>query len=323
MRVTPADSRDDIQAAIDALAEEGGGTLRFSAGTYEIDAALVWRAGVDLRGEGYATRLLATDATNVVESRYDEETAEGDLSDATIADLRIDGNRHEVPDGADPEGDYPDTHSTSGLWIPFAERVTVRNLFVEHCHGHGIHPDAVVDATITNNVVRDCLIGFHVATRMGYQYGPVRTVAAGNHVVDCRLNGIDFGSQARDCVAAHNAVENCAHGGHGEEAEQPPGDEFLEARVFESEDEQRGNADGDADVGDLPPDHHGSGVDGRPREEGSEQPDRDRSHVDHERDGAGFRAAAPGHRADGEGNEDGDDERRPVRKRRNHRQGSR
>jgi nitrous oxidase accessory protein NosD len=217
MRVTPEHSREDIQAAIDELAAEGGGTLRLAAGTYEMDAALVWRAGVDIRGEGYATRLLATDATNVVESPYDEDAAEGELHDATISNLRLDGNRHEVPDGADPGDDYPDTHATSGLWIPFAERVTVRNLVVEHCHGHGIHPDAVVDATITNNVVHDCLIGFHIATRKGYQYGPVRTVAAGNHVLDCRLNGIDFGSQARDCVAAHNTVENCAHGGHGEE----------------------------------------------------------------------------------------------------------
>ncbi|MFB6217662.1 MAG: right-handed parallel beta-helix repeat-containing protein [Halobacteriaceae archaeon] len=216
MRVTAEDTRDDIQAAIDALADGGGGRLHIAAGTYDIDEALVWRANVDLRGEGYATHLRATDATNVVESHYDEELAEGELHDATIENMRLDGNRAAVPDGRDPGDDYPDTHSTSGLWIPFAERVTVRNLAVESCHGHGIHPDAAIDCTVENNVVRDCLTGFHIATRKGYEYGPVRTVARGNHAIDCRLNGLDFGSGGRECVMAHNTVTGCGHGGHGE-----------------------------------------------------------------------------------------------------------
>lgn len=217
MDVSPEDSRDDIQAAIDTLADDGGGTLTFAVGTYDIDEALVWRPRVDLRGEGYATHLKATAATNLVESHYDETTGEGELADATIANMRLDGNREAVPDGRDPGDDYPATHSTSGLWIPFAERVTVRNLYVESCHGHGIHPDAAIDCTVTNNVVVDCLIGFHIATRMGYEYGPVRTVATNNHVIDCRLNGLDFGSGGRSCVAAHNTIARCASGGHGEE----------------------------------------------------------------------------------------------------------
>lgn len=63
-----ADSTSAIQAAIDYVAANGGGTVYFPAGTYKLTATLTWTAnGVILRGAGKRQSILKqTGATNGV-----------------------------------------------------------------------------------------------------------------------------------------------------------------------------------------------------------------------------------------------------------------
>jgi hypothetical protein len=83
--VVPATGSNDhvaINAAITALIAAGGGTVRLTAGDYEIgeDVAVSGATGITIEGEGYDTHLRLTDNTeeNVITVTNRGERHHGD-----------------------------------------------------------------------------------------------------------------------------------------------------------------------------------------------------------------------------------------------------
>lgn len=80
---------DDIQAALDKLAEQGGGTVYLLEGIYEIGNTILLRSNIELRGVGPTTVIKRNADAQIDKMIY----GEGGLSDVVIKDLTIDGNK--------------------------------------------------------------------------------------------------------------------------------------------------------------------------------------------------------------------------------------
>lgn len=145
-----------IQAAIDAAAAAGGGTVEMSAGTYVVsagqepsDGCLMLKSNVTLSGAGMGETVIKlqdgsdTKVTGIVRSAYGEET-----HDFGMNNLTLDGNRDATTGKVDgwfngyiPGKDGKDSN------------VTLDSVEIVDCSGYGFDPhEQTVNMVIKNSV---------------------------------------------------------------------------------------------------------------------------------------------------------------------------
>ncbi|WP_040261690.1 putative Ig domain-containing protein [Pseudomonas massiliensis] len=181
-----------MQAAIDAAAAAGGGTVFVPSGTYIVsageepsDGCLMLKSNVYMEGEGAGKTTVKvadgsdTKITGVIRSAYGEET-----HDFGLSNLTIDGNRDNTTGKIDgwfngyiPGQDGHDSNVTlSGVEIMncsgygFDPHEQTINMLIENCvsHGNGLDgfvADYMIDTKYVNNVAYDNdRHGFNIVT---------------------------------------------------------------------------------------------------------------------------------------------------------------
>jgi len=132
-----SDLASSLQGAIDALSNQGGGTLFLPAGTYRIDSALRMARYVDLVGSGAATILYAHGTSAI---RFDFLSS---FDNSRISNLHIIGTMATAFPAILQEGTLDDKAELGGVTIDnvlvenFGTGVrfrTVRNVLISNCH---------------------------------------------------------------------------------------------------------------------------------------------------------------------------------------------
>ncbi|MBI4242966.1 MAG: right-handed parallel beta-helix repeat-containing protein [Planctomycetes bacterium] len=88
-----------INSAVNAVAANGGGTVFFPAGTYIISAAIPMKTNVQYVGAGWASILKSKSTAQ--DNIFGEAYPAAPVSNVTIRDLQIDGNKANVNAQAD------------------------------------------------------------------------------------------------------------------------------------------------------------------------------------------------------------------------------
>lgn len=122
---------DDIQAAIDAVSREGGGTVQFLAKTYSLSNILTCKDGVSLKGAGRDLTIL--DFFNGSFGIDCKGSSSSILQNWSISDMTI-----------------QNSGASAGLDIDFADYWTLQNIRVSSCANGGIKIDHSQDFFIQN-----------------------------------------------------------------------------------------------------------------------------------------------------------------------------
>jgi parallel beta-helix repeat protein len=174
-----ADDHDTIQAAIDACANAGGGSVFMPAGTYAVGKPLLLRPGVSLVGAGmYHTTIKLRDGVNrpVVTDESSGVLGATSFGQVHLSNFGIDGNRENNPRGQ--EGIF-----TTAYFSKF------ESLYIRNCGTHAI--------------------------RMGFP--DMSNYSSQNRVVGCRMHkcagaGIYLDINAVDHTISENYISDCDHG---------------------------------------------------------------------------------------------------------------
>lgn len=140
-----ANDEIQIQAAIDAVTATGG-VVFLRKGTYIIQAKIVIKDNVTLRGEGWGTILSGLGTTNfpIIERIATSGTPSRNW---VIEDLKIDGTN--VSTAA-----Y--STSTKGIFTQYSVDCRMSNLYVYNTSATGIGTDFMVRCVIENCIVDSC-----------------------------------------------------------------------------------------------------------------------------------------------------------------------
>ena len=145
--VSPGES---IQDCVDSVIDDGGGSVLLSAGVHVISETVhIWGDGVQLQGEGPGTVLSVADDAQVSAITIGslDETPSVTVSDVTVRDLSIDGNRD---DQSSEFWAAPHDHiAVSGLTLRGAERIRLQDLDVWSARSAGV---------LTEKGTRDVLV---------------------------------------------------------------------------------------------------------------------------------------------------------------------
>jgi hypothetical protein len=119
------------------------------------------------------------------------------VSDVTVADLRIDGNREQ---SGCLDGNY-----AACLFLQDCERVTVRNVWAGNTESDGLSFQVTHDLTVEGCVFEQCERGIHPGS------GAQRPRILGNRVRRCAV-GLFWCWGVRHGLAEGNTIEECAVG---------------------------------------------------------------------------------------------------------------
>ena len=182
-----------IQAAIDQVAESGGGCVLLPTGTWR-HTGLTGRAGVHLRG----TRVNAT-VLEFTPETGDGITLETDPDFFAISEMRLQST------------------ARSDGWAIRADRGTQRSVRIESVNTNGFH-NGVLITNALNVTIENCRIGHTFPdnpTGIGIQIGDGRK-QGGNGVTisDCYLNSLEKGiiTYAQACLISRPCLELCRIG---------------------------------------------------------------------------------------------------------------
>jgi hypothetical protein len=192
-----ADDRAAIQAAIDFVADRGGGSVTIPAGRFRLvtvtapdgtgPIALWMRSGVRLQGSDRARSVLLLADAQRGPGTFGRIIASGVLLDAALADFTLEANRAGQGAERDATNGAAIMLGTAGAHV---ERVVIERLVVRGANGQGIqvvgHPKAISrDVTIRGNRVEgSSFIGIQVSHFTDLTIDD-------NDISDCRDNGID------------------------------------------------------------------------------------------------------------------------------------
>lgn len=174
-----ADDRAALQAAIDASAQAGGGTVFLPVGVYRLGGSLVLKDGVHLIGAGMDKTILKLgDRVNqpVLTDKAAGKPGGYAFGRVYLADFGIDGNRANNPEGQ--EGIFTTAYystferlavtrcKTHGLRFGFtgmannSSQNRVVGCRIWECEGAGIYVDIKgTDHTLTENYIHNCTYG--------------------------------------------------------------------------------------------------------------------------------------------------------------------
>jgi hypothetical protein len=183
---------DDLtatQAAINAVSAAGGGIVQLPPGTGLWSSSPTLQSGVWLRGSGkYATTVKLKNGANVT------VLYSGNLSNAIVSDLTIDGNRANQTAG-----------TSDGISFGVCSNITIFNVVVKNCRTRGIAFDNVDDSLITACQVSSCgSIAAGSLASIEVKNGSDRVRIIGNTVDTPFWHGIGCGGTG--CVVANNVV---------------------------------------------------------------------------------------------------------------------
>jgi len=127
----------NLQAALDALSEQGG-LVRLPPGRFPIYAPLILsRSNVRIEGAGPATCIVNLNQEGkpalIVRPADLDKNPKARLWRVQLANLRICGD----PEAKDAASTKP--ASGDGLLAHWVEELTLHNLWIDHCGGHGVH----------------------------------------------------------------------------------------------------------------------------------------------------------------------------------------
>lgn len=197
---------DDIQAAIDQLAECGGGIVHLLEGKHEIENTIILRSKIVLSGVGPRTII-----TRKPDARVDCMVfGEGGLVDITIRDLTIDGNRSRKERNwiwqEDSQTPWP-----TGLFIlddngKSNQRVLISGVTITRT-AMGLHSKGTHDLIITDTKVYDNG-GVDYYFHNGYLRRNQRVVVKNSVFADSHTgNGLNLTMQ-ENIVVQHNVFLN-------------------------------------------------------------------------------------------------------------------
>jgi hypothetical protein len=193
-----ADDRAAIQAAIDFVAERGGGSVTIPPGRFRLGTvtapdgtgpiALWMRSGVRLQGSDRTRSVLVLADAQRGPGTFGRIIASPTITDAALADFIVEANRAGQGAERDATNGAAIMLGTAGAHV---ERVKIENLVVRGANGQGIqvvgHPKAISrDVTIRGNRVEgSSFIGIQVSHFTDL-------TIENNDISDCRDNGIDI-----------------------------------------------------------------------------------------------------------------------------------
>lgn len=228
-----ADDTAAIQAAINAAAATGGGTVQLPSGTAVV-STIVLKHKVWLRGAGlYSTTLYLKSGTNapVIKNYVSSNGTEANAEFCGIIDLKIDGNRtnnantgaHGIHFLTNPlyskaSGDeWFDTHHlVQNVMIVFCggkgflgegrSETRLINVYVEKCNAGGIEP--AFDSYLQSCSVGACNVFGFSFTRGNIMANNCKAFISGtNHSADVPgfyLAGLGKGTTLTGCIAQNN-----------------------------------------------------------------------------------------------------------------------
>jgi hypothetical protein len=129
----------EIQAAIDAVAAAGGGTVELSRGTFNTAATIVMKSDVTLRGQG--SGQLGSAATTLVRAgnftlvRANGPATGDHIHNVSLRDLRLDGT----------------ALSATGLEVHYADSFLIDRITFGGVYGHAIEAVEWWDSIVTNS----------------------------------------------------------------------------------------------------------------------------------------------------------------------------
>jgi parallel beta-helix repeat protein len=185
-----------IQAALDAVGDAGGGVVWLRAGTYSLSEQLSIPSGIMLVGEGFATVIIAADGLDD-DLMVNSDQVNGN-ENIVLRDFKLDGNRAAQSGGTGIYFDGTSTHSTNFL---------VENVWVTNTHSHGLHPKRTDVLRIRDCRFTDC--GTSASLDHGiYLLDSDDAVIEGVISTDNAANGINAKQGTRlsvaNCVARDN-----------------------------------------------------------------------------------------------------------------------
>ena len=207
------DDRQAIQAAIDAAAAAGGGTVYLPAGEYRVsgggepsDGALELKDNVYLQGAGMGKTVIKMvdgwnqDVTGVVRSPFAVGT-----SNFGISDMTLDGNRDNIPAGVKVDGWFngyaPGQNGAD-------RNVTIERVEVREMSGYGFDPhEQTYNLAIRDSVAHDNGLDGFVAD---YQ---VNGIFENNVAYNNDRHGFNVVTSTHDFVLRDN--EAYGNGGNG------------------------------------------------------------------------------------------------------------
>lgn len=182
----------NIQSAIDQVNASGGGTVNLQAGTHTINAALLMRSNVTLRGAGAGSTTIQNTGASANYSLIIKPAAA--LSNITVRDLSLDG-RH----SAGGNGFFFEGENTTNLKLI--------NLEVRNTTQQGIHPKGIIGLTQSNNYV-------HHSGSIPLCHNQYVRRATNVNVSGCRFDASPAGDGAKFTLWTGAVVTNCTATGN-------------------------------------------------------------------------------------------------------------
>lgn len=136
---------EDVQPAIDDLADAGGGTVVVEPGTYQVDADVgpfALRDGVSVRGAGMGRTVF--ELQEAIDGTVFQDPGDEDITDVTIRDFRVNGNG------------YPDAGAVRVGAGTNPARVVVKRVYAADCPQTGISLRRGAECTFRECVADTC-----------------------------------------------------------------------------------------------------------------------------------------------------------------------
>ena len=233
-----SDDEPEIQAALDAARDAGGGVVRLPAGTYRIARPLLVGSGVHLTGDGRGVTVLrplgASYPAKVVNgAQVYSSVAMVAVTDASVSNLTIDhattgtsaNGVSMLPDGAEYAGTPCTRCEVSGVEVRGGGNF--HNYMIWNLRGRQIR--------IVNNVVDGGIPAYTPSFQEGIEsFGGTDVLVAGNTVRNVGNFGLNFGSAGLAdsgilrLTVTGNVVENVYRGVHMGTVVGPTGPQNVE-----------------------------------------------------------------------------------------------
>jgi hypothetical protein len=221
-----ADDSTKIQAAIDALAAAGGGTLYFPAGTYNLQAQLIFPSNVHYKGEGKQSLLKVNSTPGPT---YVFNQASADVDNVVFDGLGFDGSINYPANSQVYKQTYANVNAAIRTGGIKATRIVVQNCFFNELSLGAIDINGFESSNITiqNNYFykasyRSKVINVRLPSDTYTDAQRVSNVTVrGNHIEVCgpqyhydpskedwtaSADAISFDS-AKDCLVTDNVIK--------------------------------------------------------------------------------------------------------------------
>jgi len=198
----------EIQAALTAVAADGGGTVTLSPGNFAVSTVLLIDDNVTLAGQGNATILTygahAADATPVI---CNVDHAAGTNTGIVLRDFKIDGNAPNQV-GWDTTYGEPSIGNRGAVHFRYVNDFKVLNLYVYQPYCAGIEMERCTYGVVRGNRVVDSMddgIGINILCN--------NITVDDNHITDCAKtalyggpSGVEVQDTASRITVANNAI---------------------------------------------------------------------------------------------------------------------